>query len=150
MKLPIFCGLAAVLLCGCSGGSATGDTPQLRVGVLDTAQILAEMPKYRDLQAKLTREQAEFQSQLAQEPSDISEQRIKQIQKDALKKREEWQKRVDQTIQGAIQDIKDLTKQVAEEKNLDIVVVNTPMTRSVHYHHGQDITLDVRLKLKRD
>lgn len=137
----------ALLLSGCGGGKSDG---QLRVGVLDTAQILSEMPKYRDLQSRLTREQAEFQSQLAQEPTGISEARMRELQQDALKKRQDWQKRVDQTIQDAIKDIKDMTGQVAQEKKLDIVVVSTPMNNAVHYHQGQDVTLDVRLKLKRN
>lgn len=138
--------VSALLLCGC-GGKSDG---KLRVGVLDTAQILSEMPKYKDLQANLTREQAEFQTQLSKEGQGLTEDRAKKLQADVLKRRSEWQKRVNQTIQGAIVDIKELTQQVAQEKNLDIVVVSTPFNRSVHYHAGQDVTLDVRLKLKRN
>jgi hypothetical protein len=38
---------------------------------------------------------------------------------------------------------------VAEEKHLDLVVVSTPYSPSVHYNGGQDVTIDVLLKLKR-
>ena len=137
----------AALLSGC-GGSGPGDG-KLRVGVLDTTRILAEMPKYKDLQSNLAREQRDFQSTLPQPGSDVSEEQMKQIQQQAAKKRSEFQTRVSQTIQTAIKDIKELTTQVAEEKHLDLVVVSTPFNPSVHYNGGQDVTIDVLLKLKR-
>ena len=135
------------LACGCGGGEA-GDG-KMRVGVLDTTRILAEMPKYKDLQSNLAREQREFQSKLPQPGADVSEAEVKHIQEEAAKKRSEFQARVNQTIQGAIKDIKELTTQVAEEKHLDLVVVSTPFNPSVHYNGGQDVTIDVLLKLQR-
>jgi Skp family chaperone for outer membrane proteins len=138
--------LASLALTGCGGQENDG---KLRVGVLDTSRILSEMPKYKDLQSNLMREQREFQSKLPQPGSDVSEEDMKQLQKEADKKRSEFQKRVSQTVQTAIKDIRELTTQVAEDKNLDIVVVSTPYTPSVHYHSGQDITIDVMLKMKR-
>lgn len=138
---------AAGLASGCGGGSA-GDG-KIRVGVLDTTRILAEMPKYKDLQSNLAREQRDFQSKLPQAGADVSEAEVKQIQAEAAKKRSEFQTRVNSTIQTAIKDIKDLTTQVAEEKHLDLVVVSTPFNNSVHYNGGQDVTIDVLLKLKR-
>jgi Skp family chaperone for outer membrane proteins len=141
----------ASLVCGCGGGSA-GDG-KMRVGVLDTTRILAEMPKYKDLQSNLAREQREFQNKLQSElpapGADLSEDKKKQLEQEVAKKRSEFQTRVNQTIQTAIKDIKDLTTQVAEEKHLDLVVVSTPFNNSVHYNGGQDVTIDVLLKLKR-
>lgn len=143
--------MAAGLVCGCGGGQS-GDG-KMRVGVLDTTRILAEMPKYKDLQSNLAREQREFQkqleSQMPQPGADISEEKKKLLQQEVNKKRSEFQTRVNQTIQTAIKDIKDLTTQVAEEKHLDLVVVSTPFNPSVHYNGGQDVTIDVLLKLKR-
>ena len=136
----------AALISGC--GEPTGDG-KMRVGVLDTTRILAEMPKYKDLQSNLAREQRDFQRSLPQPGADVSPEQMKQIQQEASKKRSEFQTRVNQTIQTAIKDIKDLTTQVAEEKHLDLVVVSTPFNPSVHYNGGQDVTIDVLLKLKR-
>ena len=139
--------LATGLASGCGGGGA-GDG-KMRVGVLDTTRILAEMPKYKDLQSSLAREQRDFMSKLPQPGADVSDAEKKQIQAEADKKRSEFQTRVNSTIQTAIKDIKDLTTQVAEEKHLDLVVVSTPFNNSVHYNGGQDVTIDVLLKLKR-
>jgi len=139
--------VSAVCLSGCGGGGSSDG--KMRVGVLDTTRILAEMPKYKDLQSNLAREQRDFQSTLPQPGSDVSQEQMKQIQQQAAKKRSEFQTRVSQTIQTAIKDIKDLTTQVAEEKHLDLVVVSTPFNPSVHYNGGQDVTIDVLLKLKR-
>jgi len=147
MKKLILLVAAAGLAGGCGGGNA-GDG-KMRVGVLDTTRILAEMPKYKDLQSNLAREQRDFQSKLPQAGADVSEAEVKQIQAEAAKKRSEFQTRVNSTIQTAIKDIKDLTTQVAEEKHLDLVVVSTPFNNSVHYNGGQDVTIDVLLKLKR-
>lgn len=139
-------GLCAILLGGCGGQSGDG---QMRVGVLNTARILEEMPKYKDLQANLAREQMEFQAKLPQPGADISEEQKQQLQKEYTTRRSEFQKSVNQTIETAIKDIKDLTTQVAEEKNLDMVVVNTPYSPSVYYNAGQDVTIDVLVKMKR-
>ena len=135
------------MLSGCGGGGPSDG--KIRVGVLDTTRILAEMPKYKDLQSNLAREQRDFQNTLPQPGADVSQEQMKQIQQQAAKKRSEFQTRVSQTIQTAIKDIKDLTTQVAEEKHLDLVVVSTPFNQSVHYNGGQDVTIDVLLKLKR-
>lgn len=150
MKKSLILLAAALLASGCGGGQS-GDG-KMRVGVLDTTRILAEMPKYKDLQSNLAREQREFQTQIeSQLPqnSDISEEKKRQLEQEVNKKRSEFQTRVNQTLQAAIKDIKDLTTQVAEEKHLDLVVVSTPFNRSVHYNGGQDVTIDVLLKLKR-
>lgn len=148
MRKTLILLVAAAVVAGGCGGSEAGDG-KMRVGVLDTTRILAEMPKYKDLQSNLAREQREFQSKLPQPGADVSEAEVKQIQEEAAKKRSEFQTRVNQTIQTAIKDIKDLTTQVAEEKHLDLVVVSTPFNPSVHYNGGQDVTIDVLLKLKR-
>ncbi|MCA9797287.1 MAG: hypothetical protein KC910_36000, partial [Candidatus Eremiobacteraeota bacterium] len=39
--------------------------------------------------------------------------------------------------------------EVAEEKGLDIVVLDTNFMNSVQYYNGEDITLDVILKMKK-
>ncbi|MBX3168121.1 MAG: OmpH family outer membrane protein [Candidatus Eremiobacteraeota bacterium] len=152
MKKSLILLVAGVSLAGGCGGGQSGDG-KMRVGVLDTTRILAEMPKYKDLQSNLAREQREFQtkiqSQLPQPGADISDEKKKQLEQEVNKKRSEFQTRVNQTLQAAIKDIKDLTTQVAEEKHLDLVVVSTPFNPSVHYNGGQDVTIDVLLKLKR-
>jgi Skp family chaperone for outer membrane proteins len=134
----------ALLTMGCQGG---GDRP-LRIGVLDTAQILTLMPKYRDLQGNLAREQMEFQASLPKPGSDLTQEEAKVIQKDAERRQREFQKRANQTIQDAIKDIRELTNEVAKQKDLDMVVVRTPYSNSVHFYAGTDITLDVKILLQ--
>ncbi|MFN8606080.1 MAG: OmpH family outer membrane protein [Vulcanimicrobiota bacterium] len=151
MKKTLWLLLAgACLVSGCGGSAGDG---KVRVGVLDTTRILEEMPKYKDLRDSLTREQIDFQrkmqDKMPQPGADVSPEQVKEIQKEVAKKRSEFQTRVNQMLQTAIKDIKDLTAQVAEEKHLDLVVVSTPFSPSVHYNGGQDVTIDVLLKLKR-
>ncbi|MBS2038694.1 OmpH family outer membrane protein [bacterium] len=152
MRKTLLLLLAGTWLASGCGGSSGGDG-KVRVGVLDTTRILEEMPKYKDLRDSLTREQIDFQrkmqDKMPQPGENVSEEQVKEIQKEVAKKRSEFQTRVNQMLQTAIKDIKDLTTQVAEEKHLDLVVVSTPFSPSVHYNGGQDVTIDVLLKLKR-
>ena len=58
-------------------------------------------------------------------------------------------------IKGAAADmvlfgiLKDLRKKVAKEKGLDMVVVQNPLTKTVRYTDGEDLTLDVSLELQK-
>jgi hypothetical protein len=151
MKKTLMLLLAGAWLVGGCGGPA-GDG-KIRVGVLDTTRILEEMPKYKDLRDSMQREQIDFQRKIQDKMASVgenaSDEQKKQIGNEIAKKRSEFQTRVNQMLQTAIKDIKDLTSQVAEEKHLDLVVVSTPYSPSVHYNGGQDVTIDVLLKLKR-
>ena len=140
--------LVLTLMAGFVSGCQPQSDGKLRIGVLDTSRILEDMPKYKDLQSNLANEQMEFQNTLPKQGDDLSEDQVKLIQQSVEKRRGEWQKRVQQTLQEAISDIRGLTEEVAHDKKLDIVVVSTPFNRSVHYNSGQDVTLDVLLKLK--
>lgn len=140
----------AWLASGCGGPASDG---KIRVGVMDTTRILEEMPKYKDLRDTMTREKIDFQRKIQDRMASVgenaTEEQKKEIGKEVAKKQSEFQNRVNQMLQTAIKDIKDLTAQVAEEKHLDLVVVSTPFSPSVHYNGGQDVTIDVLLKLKR-
>jgi len=142
--LPVL--LAMALLVGCQEAS----DGKLKVGILDTSRILTEMPKYKDLQADLAKQQLEFQRSLPNPGKELTQEEMMKIQKDADKRQAQFQKRVDATVQMAIKEIRELASQVAQEKKLDMVVVHTPFTSSVYYHSGQDVTIDVVLKMKRN
>lgn len=139
--------LLAALACGC-GGAKAGEE-KLRVGRLDTKRILAEMPKYKDLQSSLVQEQAEFQRSLPGPNEKVSEARVKSLRADAQRRRDSYEKRVNDVVQEAISEIRDKASQVAAEKNLDIVVVDTPPDSAIRYSSGQDVTIDVLVKMKR-
>lgn len=139
--------LAAALLAGCGGGPQKGGT--LRVGVLNTARIVEEDPAYKSLQLSIMSEKSNFLEGLPENPDALTQDQRSKFRQDSQKKQAEWQKKVMAFIQQSVKQITDITADVAKQRDLDMVVINTPFTNAVHYTSGQDITLDVMLKLNR-
>lgn len=139
--------LAAALVAGCGGGSSKGGA--LRVGILNTARIVENDPAYKSLQLNIMSEKSSFLEGLPQNPEELTKEQRGKFQEDSQKKQAEWQKKVMAFIQQSVKQITSITAEVAKQRDLDMVVINTPFTNAVHYTSGQDITLDVMLKLNR-
>ena len=60
-----------------------------------------------------------------------------------------WQKRMDDFMEESVNLIESETQKVAKEKGLDMVVVQNPLTKTVRYTDGEDLTLDVSLELQK-
>lgn len=144
-RLAFGMAMLSLLLSGCQK-SATREDGKLRVGLINTSRILEEMPKYRDLRNNLAQERGSFMASLPENPS---KEEFDRVQKDAAKKQKDWEKRVMDTVQQSVKEISALTADVAKQKDLDLVVISTPYTNSIYYHAGQDITIDVLLKLQK-
>lgn len=139
--------LTAALVAGCGGGAQKGGP--LRVGVLNTARIVDQDPAYKSLQLNIMSEKSSFLSALPENPEELTQDERTKFRQDSQKKQAEWQKKVMAFIQQSVKQITNVTAEVAKQRDLDMVVINTPFTNAVHYTSGQDITLDVMLKLNR-
>lgn len=139
--------VTAALVAGCGGGSQKGGT--IRVGVLNTARIVDQDPAYKTLQLNIMSEKSSFLGSLPENPEQLTKEERLKFSQDSQKKQAEWQKKVMAFIQQSVKQITDVTAEVAKQRDLDMVVINTPFTNAVHYTSGQDITLDVMLKLNR-
>jgi len=139
--------ITAALVAGCGGGSSKGGN--LRVGVLNTARIVDQDPAYKTLQLNIMSEKSTFITSLPENPEGLSKEELNKFRQDSQKKQAEWQKKVMAFIQQSVKQITNVTAEVAKQRDLDMVVINTPFTNAVHYTSGQDITLDVMLKLNR-
>ena len=121
---------------------------QIRVGVLNPERVLQEMPQYQDLRSRLVRERGTFLAQLPENPKELSKEQWDRLRVETQQKQGNWQKSMLEMMQSAVNQISELTGQVCKEKGLDIVVIDSPSTSPIYYHAGQDVTLDVLLKLK--
>ncbi len=139
--------LAAALVAGCGGGPQKGGT--IRVGILNTARIVENDPAYKSLQLNIMSEKTSFLEGLPENPEELTVDQRGKFRQDSQKKQAEWQKKVMAFIQQSVKQITSITAEVAKQRDLDMVVINTPFTNAVHYTSGQDITLDVMLKLNR-
>jgi Skp family chaperone for outer membrane proteins len=137
-------GLALV----CSGCRNDPDR-KLRVGVIDTTRILQEMPQYKDLQAQIQSDKSSFLANLPDPNKKISPQEAAKVQEEAASKQRDWEKLVMDLMKTSVQKITETTAEVARQRDLDMVVINTPATNVVYYYAGQDVTLDVLLKLQK-
>jgi len=60
----------------------------------------------------------------------------------------EWQKRMDTFMEESIALVESETAIIAKERGIELVVVDNPMTKTVRYRDGEDLTLDVSMKLQ--
>ncbi len=141
--------LAAVSLLGLVGCGGPG--PQMRVGFVNTARIVQENPKYLELNILLMQEREAVYSQIPQNVRDLSSDEKHRLQQKLAKEASERSGRFDNLVRDFMQklqaDIKESATQIADNKNLDVVIINTPYFPTIHYTSGEDITTDILLKM---
>lgn len=149
-KWPV---LALAALCfGCQGPSAPavsdGKPIKLNVGVVDTTRILPEMSSYQSLRSDMMRDRTDFLESLP-DASKLNKDLMQKLQAESDRRESGWRKKTMEIIADAVKQISQKTGEVAGQKHIDIVVVNTPFNSSIYYYSGQDITLDVMIGLNR-
>ncbi|HXE72151.1 MAG TPA: OmpH family outer membrane protein [Candidatus Nitrosotenuis sp.] len=136
-------GLAvAVLLGACQASS-----PRLKVAVVDTSRIVAELPEYRDLNLSFLKDTGSFYLELPRGRS-MSEEERTRLRALANEKSAKWEKLIRQFMEKAHAQILTATAEVAREKGIDMVLVDTNYVRGVQYSAGENITTDVILHLR--
>ncbi|MGM9998219.1 MAG: OmpH family outer membrane protein [Candidatus Bruticola sp.] len=137
---------AALLLAG--GGCAERS---LKVGVVNTERIIRENPKYMELNVILSDERSKFFSQIPNNVSSMSGAQKKALQeklaKEAAERSSKFDKLYNESMKSLREDIKNQASEVAKDKNIDLVVVNTINYPVVLYTSGDNITLDILLKM---
>ncbi len=139
--------VSAVLLLGGSGCAQR----TLKVGVVNTERIIRENPKYMELNVILSDERSKVYSQIPDNVSSMSAAQKKALQeklaKDAAERSSKFDKLYNESMQGLREDIKAQASEVAKDKGIDLVVVNTVNYPVVLYTSGDNITLDILLKM---
>ena len=152
-------GLLALAASGCEkqapigSGARTvleGPAIKLRVGKIDTTRILADMPQYKELQSAMVKDKAAYYDSMPKmDPKKISKEGWDQLRVKAQAKQGEWQKKISDMMKESIKQITDQTAEIAKQRNLDMVVVDTPYSHTIQYIDGPDVSTDVILKLKK-
>ncbi len=143
----ILTAVSAVLLLGGSGCAER----TLKVGVVNTERIIRENPKYMELNVILSDERSKLYSQIPSNVRSMSVAQKKALQeklaKDAAESSSKFDKLYNESMKGLREDIKNQASEVAKDKGIDLVVVNTVNYPVVLYTNGDNITLDILLKM---
>ena len=154
MKIMHLCLALATLLVGVglvvtmSGCQAQR---QLKVGLVDTDRIVRESPRYMELNVMLANERQAFREQLPNNTNNMSDSQINELRqklaKDAQARSDKFSKQYMDFIKKLTEDIRGAAKTVAEERDFDLVIVDSPNTPTVLYNSGENLTTDILLKL---
>lgn len=133
-------------LCLAVTGCNSADRP-LKVGVVDTARVIEERPEALDIRLDWVKNASDLYLSMAEPVGGKVDE--KALLQDAERRSAQWEKQMQDFVNQAVAAVREHSTEVAREKGLDMVVVNNPYLSPVQYCSGEDITLDVILKMKR-
>jgi len=123
----------------------------LKVATVNTERIIAENPKYMELKVVLADERKQLYSQIPTDVKNMSGAQKKALQEKLQKEAAERSKKFDKLYRDSIsklqEDIKGNAEAVCSDKKIDLVVVDTMNYPVVLYSAGDNITLDILLKM---
>lgn len=138
-------GMALLLM---SGGC---EQRSLRVGVVDTERIVRENPKFMELNVVLSDERSKLYSQIPRGVLSMTGDQKKALQeklaKDAAERSSKFDKLYRESMKKLQEEIQVQAGEVAKDKGIDLVVVNTMNYPAVLYTSGENVTLDILLKM---
>lgn len=147
-RLQVVLLVLALLSGGLAAGCGTVRKRALSVGVIDTSRIVSELPEYRDLNIDWLQERSDFFDQLPRDPRTLTPKQWEAIQKQAQERSARFDKLVRAFVEKAFDRISAATAEVAQAKDIDLVVINTPYYPSVRHYVGENLTTDILLKLR--
>jgi len=137
-------GLAALSLAGCN--SNEGQPAKLKVGTVDVLRVMEGRRETMDIRLEWANQAGEAYLQL----SDVRDQvEALALRKEIERRSEVWQKRMDAFMEESINLVEKEASSIARDKGLDIVVVENILTKNVRFTDGEDLTLDVSLRLQK-
>ena len=122
-------GMALLLM---SGGC---EQRSLRVGVVDTERIVRENPKFMELNVVLSDERSKLYSQIPRGVLSMTGDQKKALQEKLAKDAAERSSKFDKLYRESM------------DKGIDLGVVNTMNYPAVLYTSGENVTLDILLKM---
>ena len=124
----------------------------IKVGVVDTDRIVRENNKYMELNVMLAQEREAVIMQVPENFASLSESQKqevrKKIGKDANERSDKFNKAYMEFLNKLTDDIRDSAKDVAQNRDIDLVIVDSPSNPTVLYNAGENITTDILLKVK--
>jgi len=146
LGLAIFVVSAALFsLVACGPQEGEGQTPKIKVATVDVVRIMEERPETVDVRLDWKAQKGDTFMRLS---GVNDEAEAAEIQEEIKKRADAWQKRMDTFMEESIELVESTATDIAKERGIQLVVVDNPMTRTVRYRDGEDITLDVNLRLQ--
>lgn len=133
----------AFLSCGC-GSSGDG---KLKVATVDIVRVMEERPETRQIKMDWARQAGDTYIKM----SDVEDKSdALALQQEVQKQSEEWQKRTNAFLDESVKLVQKQAAALAKERGVDLVVVDNPMTHTITYSDGDDLTLDITFKLQNE
>ncbi len=124
----------------------------MRVAVVDTDRIVRENPKYMELNVLLAQERDAVIDQVPENVRSLSKEQKqelrKKLAKDATERSDKFSKMYMDFLKKLTEDIRGSAKEIAQDRHIDLVIVDSPSNPTVLYSAGENITTDILLKLK--
>lgn len=139
----VLLGLVCLYTSGCNGGSS--EPAKLKVGTVDVIRIMEERPETMDIRLDWAEQAGQTSIELSQVKDETEAVALRQ---EIEKRSKAWQKRMDEFMEESINLVETEASALAKEKGLDIVLVDNPLTKTIRYRDGEDLTLDVSFKLQ--
>lgn len=138
-------GLACFVVIGCNGGDK--EPQKLKVATVDIMRVLEEQPETVAIRLDWTSQRGDTAVRISELKS---KEEADALRKEIAKRSEKWQKQVDAYMEKSVKQVEKSTAEIAKERGIDLVVVDNPLTHTVKYYDGEDISLDVSVKLQNE
>lgn len=140
MKKPLCVFLAALALAGCQS-----EERPLKVALVDTVRVVEERPEVSDIRLDWAKEASEFYLRLDQV---TNKEEFALLKSDINKRSEKWREDMQKFVADSVTAVESATQEVAKQKGIDIVVAGNRYVNTIQYFNGEDITVDVLLKME--
>lgn len=134
------------LVSGCGSTEVSKDS-ELSIGTVDVMRVMEERPETVQIKLEWAAQAGSTYLEMT-ELTNQDEQAA--LQSKVARSSEQWRQRMAKFVADSVKEVEAAGAAVAKERNLDIVLVDNPLTRPIKYLEGDDITLDVMLKIQSD
>lgn len=139
--------LTGAFTSGCAS-RAHADKAGLRFGVVNLERILPEIDDYKKFSEQYVQERQRLIGELGTDPKKVEaflkdDQRKQELEQSIQK----WDQTRRKFVDKLTEEIRTASTAVAKEKNLDIVLIDTPWLH-LYQRLGYDITIEVQAELK--
>lgn len=131
---------------GCDSTPKEGEKiSALRLGTVDVMRVMEERPE--TVQVRL--DWATLAGRNYTDLADVKDKvEYEALQKQIAQQSEDWQKRMDSFIEKSITEVEVEAEKLAREKGIDLIVVDNPLTKTLKYAKGEDLTVDILFRLQ--
>lgn len=137
---------SVLVVAGCQSAPKEGEKiSALKIGTVDVMRVMEETPE--TVQIRLDWKTQAGDTYLALN-NVKNQQEYEVLQQQITAHSEAWQERMNTYMEKSIAEVESEAATLAEERRLDLVVVDNPLTETLKYHSGEDLTLDILLRLQ--